>query len=408
MLAGTNVKRHAGGWVPHEEALDEWLGTFKAFTESHAPSSAYHPSVAGLHELLERDPILWMYVTEMIAQVPKTKRHRLRDVPEMLRLIDAVIGTAPRFDESVMVGCPLNALLDWTMGTPAGYAAFRNPSLNTALGEILRAWCDFLSSRDSLYVLNSGPHGWTSAAAARAVEIDQFVHDPDDGHWGFGSWNDFFTRRFRPGERPVSEPDDDKVIVSACEATPYALSTEAKARDRFWLKSQPYSVHDMLGDDDAAAELAGGTVYQSFLTVVNYHRWHSPVRGVVRKAFVLGGTYFSEAKVRGGRDNSIGYMTAVATRAIVEIDCHDPAVGLVALVFVGMGEVSSCRILDHVTPGLEVGKGEELGYFQYGGSTYCMIFGPGVIASFETAALPRPHDPDPPPVLLSTKIATTR
>jgi phosphatidylserine decarboxylase len=59
--------------------------------------------------------------------------------------------------------------------------------------------------------------------------------------WGFTSWNDFFTRRFRPGFRPVAAPDDDAVIVSACEATPYALTASVRRTDRFWVKSEPAS-----------------------------------------------------------------------------------------------------------------------------------------------------------------------
>ncbi|MCP4693047.1 MAG: phosphatidylserine decarboxylase, partial [Desulfobacterales bacterium] len=48
---------------------------------------------------------------------------------------------------------------------------------------------------------------------------------------------------------------------------------------------------------------------------------------------------------------------------------------------VGMAEVSSCKL--SVKVGDPVQKGEELGYFQYGGSTYCLVFQPGVIKKFE-------------------------
>jgi len=41
---------------------------------------------------------------------------------------------------------------------------------------------------------------------------------PTTDPWGFTSWNDFFTRRFRAGQRPVAAPDDDTIIVSAWEA----------------------------------------------------------------------------------------------------------------------------------------------------------------------------------------------
>jgi phosphatidylserine decarboxylase len=136
---------------------------------------------------------------------------------------------APEFGEAMMA-TPLGAILDWTMGTAAGFAAFRDPRINAMLKKILTAWCEFLSSGDSLYVLNDSPSGWKCAEAQRAVGMEQYEHDPQDEHWGFASWNDFFTRRFKDGERPVGSPDDDKVIVSACESTPYGSVRMSSAK----------------------------------------------------------------------------------------------------------------------------------------------------------------------------------
>ena len=200
--------------------------------------------IGEFQELIDRDPVVRMYVNRMIAQVPTTKPYRkrhLQSVEQSLRLINEVLTMAPEFGPA-MVATPLGAILDWTMGTPAGFAAYRDPRINAMLKKILTVWCEFLSSSDSLYVLNDSPSGWKSAAAQRAVGIEQFEYDPQDEHWGFASWNDFFTRRFKDRARPVASPDDDKVIVSACESLPYGISTDVQRQDRFWIKSQPYSL----------------------------------------------------------------------------------------------------------------------------------------------------------------------
>src|ERR1039458_1848541 len=127
---------------------------------------------------------------------------------------------------------------------------------------------------------------------------------------------------------PRLVPIHDKVIVSACESTPYAISSNAKKHDKFWLKSQPYSLQDMLANDEAVDQFVGGTVYQAFLSALNYHRWHSPVSGTIAKAFVKAGTYYSEADIEGedpaGPNNSQGYLTQVATRALFFIEADDP------------------------------------------------------------------------------------
>jgi phosphatidylserine decarboxylase len=405
--------KRSGGWLPGQDDLESWLEGHQERVEARGEQVVLHSVVEEFREVIRTDPVVRMYLSQMIEQVPNTKPYRTRhleSVEQMLRLVNELLTMAPEFGESSMVATPLNAILDWPMGTPAGFAAFRDPRVNAMLKKILDVWCEFLSSGDSLYVLNDSPTGWKCAEAQRKVGMDQYEHDPEDQHWGYNSWNDFFTRRFKDGERPVASPGDDKVIVSACESTPYGISTDVQRQDRFWIKSQPYSLHDMLANDESVDQFVGGTVYQAFLSAINYHRWHSPVAGTVVRAFVQEGTYFSEADSEG-KDateprNSQSYMTHVAARAIILIEADDPVIGLMAFVPVGMSEVSSCMIDSKITPGYHLSKGEELGYFQYGGSTHCLVFRPGAIAEFTLAAIPQLHDPQPPLMLVRSKLAT--
>jgi phosphatidylserine decarboxylase len=406
-------RHRIGRWLPHQDALEDWLEGLVTEVRDKAGTVALHPVIEEFRKLIDDDPVVRMYVTQMIEQVPHakqyTKRH-LESVDQMLHLMSEVIGRAPEYNETGLVGTPLNAVLDWCMGTPAGFAAFRYPPINTMIRKILNVWCEYLSSPDSLYVINDSPRGWKCASAKKATRIEQFQYKPREKHWGFTSWNDYFTRQFKPGARPIADPDDDKVIVSACESTPYALKTNVKERDRFWVKGQPYSLRDMLADDAMAEVFAGGTVYQAFLDARNYHRWHSPVTGTIRKAFVQPGTYFSEAESEGedpeGPNRSQGFIAHVATRAIIYIESADPVIGLVCLMPVGMGEVSSCVIRPEIRSGRRVKKGDEIGYFQFGGSTCCLVFRPGAIAEFAVEALPQPDNPAPPLVLMGTRIAT--
>ena len=68
-----------------------------------------------------------------------------------------------------MVTTPLAGILDWTMGTSAGFAAYRDRRLNDMLRKILNTWSEFLCSPGSLYVLNDSDAGWTSEEAQRVV-----------------------------------------------------------------------------------------------------------------------------------------------------------------------------------------------------------------------------------------------
>ncbi len=404
----SDIRRRAG-WLPSgQEALESWLKSHSERVDA-AGAKELRPSIAAFGELIANDPVVGMLARRMIEQVPENRTYQerhIRDVDHLLALMNGVMELAPEYGEE-SVTLPMGAVLDWTMGTPAGFAAYRDSRINAALKAILREWCEFLETPASLYVLNESPRGWKCEKARRDIDISLYEHDPEDEHWGFNSWNDFFTRRFIEGKRPVDSPEDDAVIVSACESTPFALKSDVKLLDTFWLKGEPYSLQDMLDNDEAAGEFVGGTVYQAFLSATNYHRWHSPVSGTVVRSRVVDGTYYSEADTMGSdateSTHSQGYLAHVATRAIVIIRADNPEIGLMAFLAVGMSDVSSCTI--DVSPGQHVAKGEELGYFQFGGSTHCLVFRPGAIAEVSLGAIPLPGDPDAPLVRVNSRIA---
>ena len=201
-----------------------------------------------------------------------------------------------------------------------------------------------------------------------------------------GGAADFFTRQVHDSARPVASPGDDSVIANACESKVFNVTRDAKLRDKFWIKGQPYSVVDMLGNDPLAKQFEGATVYQAFLSALSYHRWHAPVSGRIKRCFVRDGTYFSEPLFEssvgggdidtGGISVAQGYISALATRAVIFIEADNPAIGLMAFIGVGMDEVSTCEIT--VKEGQHCTKGDETGMFHFGGSSHCVLFRKGV------------------------------
>jgi phosphatidylserine decarboxylase len=406
-----DVKQHAG-WLPDPESLDEWVAQQVDEADQHK-DRPLHPTVQAFQRLIDTDAIVRMCIEGMLTEGPSAETYRRRHIesPEqLLRSLNALLTFAPEYRQTSLLTTPFGGIFEAAMGTAAGFEAFRHPRINEALRDILNAWCDFLNSPDSLYVLNDSPEGWRSDAAKQAVGIEQYRYDPDDPHWGFTSWNDFFTRRFKEESRPVAGPDDPAVIASAVEATPYKISTDVRLRDTFWAKYEPYSLADLLADEEGARPFVGGTVHQAFLSAINYHRWHSPVAGTVVRADNVQGTYFSEAESQGEGatepSNSQGYLAHVATRAVIVIEADEPAIGRVGIVQIGMSDVSGCVIDPQVTPGAHLAKGDELGYFQFGGSTACLLFEPGVIRDFALTAIPQPGPPDAPLQHVRAALAT--
>ena len=383
-----------GHWLPvNPEHLNAWLR--KTIQQAEQKRRPFHPVVQEFRELIENDAELFMYFTLMFQQQPvfppppESGDVKIKDYRQMLVVINHVLTIAPEFNTTQMVGFPINAILDFPMITPAGLAAFLMPKVNAMFQKILKVWTEFLDSPQSAYVLNATETGWLSPAALEAIQIENFIHDPHAPHFGFKSWNDFFIREFKPGVRPIAEPENNRAIVSACESGPFAISTNVKETDTFWIKSQPYSLRHML-DGLFVEEFVGGTVYQAFLSAEKYHRWHSPVTGTIKKVHQVAGTYYSEAASEhfdpAGPNNSQGYIAHTATRALIFIEATDP-IGLMCVVPIGMAEVSSCVVT--VQKGQSVKKGDQIGYFQFGGSTHCLVFRKGVITQFAASAVPQ-------------------
>ncbi|NOR88253.1 MAG: phosphatidylserine decarboxylase, partial [Bacteroidales bacterium] len=298
-----------GKWLPSDQLiLDSWMQNL--IVETAKENTQLLPVVEELKTLIENDAEIYMLFHQMFDQIPQdslfntdpTNKPQVRDYKHMLQLINHILTKAPEFNKTGLVGFPINAILDWPMGTAAGTTAFLNHKVNVQLKKILNEWAQFLGSKDSRYVLSDSPHsGWFGKDAQEAMPhfVEEFQCQPELPYYGFSSWDDFFTREFRQGIRPIAGPNDPSIIANACESAPYRIAKNVKSRDQFWIKSQPYSLTHMMANDPLVEEFIGGTIYQAFLSALSYHRWHSPVSGKIVKAYVLDGSYYAENLLEG-------------------------------------------------------------------------------------------------------------
>lgn len=404
------VKR-AGAWLPADNRVHrEWLGRTIDHIDKHGEQELI-PVLREFKEMIEDNPRIYMYFSEMFDEIPNrppytndpTGESQIRDYNHMLQVLNHVFGKAPEWTDAAasvgMVGVPMAAIFDYAMGTPSGHAAFLDPDVNRMLKKILNEWGQYLKTPESAEVLGGHRAGWFGEVGySDLMEVanapnktsfkfeDMYVCEPSKKFYGFKSWDDFFTRKVQDSARPVASPDDDNVVANACESKVFNIAKNAKLRDKFWIKGQPYSVTDMLGNDPLAKEFDGSTVYQAFLSALSYHRWHAPVSGKIKRCFVRDGTYFSEPLFEspvdggdidtGGISVAQGYISALATRAIIIFEADNPAIGLLAFIGIGMDEVSTCEIT--VKEGQHVKKGDQIGMFHFGGSSHCVLFRKGV------------------------------
>ena len=378
----------------HHKLVEAISGIPSAVTKATGKELVLHKPVDDLKNAILTDPQINMLFHEMFwqqyhLQGDTSQGSKIRSWQLMIIIIDHIMTKAPSFNKTGLVAFPINVILNWPMATTAGFAAFLNDKVNKLFKNILNYWAAFLSSPASCYVLSDDArHGWFGEDAMEAMPnfADEFKCDPDAPYYGFKSWDDFFTREFRPGARPVVSPEDDYVVANACESAPFKIAKNVRNRDFFWIKKQRYSLDFMMNMNHLAKKFHGGTVYQAFLSATSYHRWHSPVSGTIFKTELVDGSYYSQTcniKDDPASPNmSQGYLAQVAARGIIYILADNPDIGLMCFVAIGMSEVSSKDIT--VKEGDKVKKGDQLGMFHYGGSTHCLIFRPEVEIKFDT------------------------
>ncbi len=205
----------------------------------------------------------------------------------------------------------------------------------------------------------------------------------DPSNWK--SFNDFFARRLKsPEVRPIAAPELPHVVASPADSKPqgvWKIDRQSNIVSGVTLKSKTFrSIHVLIGEDSPYKEaFAGGTLTHTFLDVNDYHRYHFPVGGLIKEVRVIPGddavggiiTWDSKFKKYGLESKAPGWQN-IETRGCVILETD--AYGLVALLPIGMSQVSSVNFETDVKAGRRVKKGESLGYFLFGGSDFVMLF----------------------------------
>ena len=178
--------------------------------------------------------------------------------------------------------------------------------------------------------------------------------------------------------------EDSSVIVSPADAT-FDGSWEVRGDDTIEIKGIHWKISELLEGSPYKDRFVGGTWMHSFLGPSDYHRQHAPVGGRVLEARdIMGVTYLQVEAVpdpETGRNKLDGKRVSkfdapddpgyefMQNRGLVVIDSP---VGLVAVLPMGMGQVSSVVVT--AEEGRVLRKGEEISYFQFGGSDIVMVF----------------------------------
>ena len=195
------------------------------------------------------------------------------------------------------------------------------------------------------------------------LDSADFAKAPDQ----FTSFNDFFSRKLKPSARPIA----DTPAVLPADGRHLGFP-KASAIESVFLKGQKFDLPALLGSPDLAAKYRDGSLILSRLCPVDYHRFHFPCQGTPGETRVLNGPLFSVSPL--ALRQSLSYLWQ-NKRTLTEL--QTPSLGTVLCLEIGATCVGSIR--QTFTPGTEILKGAEKGYFAFGGSSTLLLFEPGAL-----------------------------
>lgn len=255
--------------------------------------------------------------------------------------------------------------------TPVLLDLLSRPQVSQAMGRLVRL-------RPPRPVLQAAIHGFCKVYGADPSEAERPVAD-------FATFQEFFTRRLKPGMRPVDQatgilPSPADGVLSVCGQLHNDTLIQAKGID--------YSLDALLGGKEDADPYRGGSYAVVYLAPKNYHRVHSPWQGeITRWRYVPGPLY---------PVNSMGIQHVPGLFAKNEriIGHCQTEFGPAALIMVGATCVGHMRVaftdlatnegqpgsgLRNLDPGFAQSRGDEFGVFEMGSTVVLVFANPNVV-----------------------------
>ena len=179
----------------------------------------------------------------------------------------------------------------------------------------------------------------------------------------YGSYNEFFSRKIRPEMRPID--GQPQHLIAPCDSKLTVLPIDGNCR--LWLKHTEYTVESLLKNKELAQKYTGGYALVFRLTVDDYHRYCYVCDGIKEDNVHIPGVLHTVNPIANDyypiyKENSREYSIL-----------HSGEFGDILMMEVGALLVG--RIVNHHGKA-SVARGQEKGYFQFGGSTVVLLIQP--------------------------------
>jgi len=176
----------------------------------------------------------------------------------------------------------------------------------------------------------------------------------------YRSYNDFFIRKIRSELRPVD--NNPSHFISPCDSK--LTVTEITPESVFTLKNTQYTLSSLLRNERLAAEYTKGYAMIFRLTVDDYHRYCYVDDGTKEENIYIPGVLNTVNPI--ANDHFPIYKENCREYSVL----HSRNYGDIIMMEVGALLVG--KIVNHHSAA-KVSRGQEKGYFQFGGSTVVLL-----------------------------------
>lgn len=180
----------------------------------------------------------------------------------------------------------------------------------------------------------------------------------------FTSFNDFFIRELKEGAREIATGKD--ILVSPADGK-ILVFNDLKETSKFFLKGDEFTLEEFLMDKEEAKKFIGGTIMIVRLAPVDYHRFHFPADGVIGVSKLIDGYYYSVSPYAIRRNFRVYCENKREVSILKTKEFGDIVLSEIGATMVG-------GIKQTYKADTFVKKGDEKGYFFFGGSSCVLLF----------------------------------
>lgn len=190
------------------------------------------------------------------------------------------------------------------------------------------------------------------------IDINESQKNIDE----FKSFNDFFYRRLKPDLRPIGTG-----LISPGDGRIFAFKNYADV-NIFYVKGRKFTLSEFLGSQSLANKYNNASMIILRLAPKDYHRYHFPFSGIPSESKKIKGYYYSVSPYALLNNFTKVFCENKREVCTLEIPEKNP------LLIVPVGATLAGSINSSFKPNQFVGKGDEMGYFAFGGSSIVLFF----------------------------------